>query len=130
MRRAETIAHQRPVELDDVDRMGPQMNQGGVARPEPVERHADAAALEVAQHAPGLLVGTARGRPPGDLHLDHPGLQAVTVDSLDQAVGEARVLKLEGTDIDRDMAEPGSGIGPIPCLAQRLVDHPGAQADR
>jgi hypothetical protein len=120
--------HERPVDLDDVDRQVRQVAQRGVARPEVVDGDRDAQALQQLQLTEHRL-GVAHQGGLGDFDHDAFGGKSGALQRLRDELREVRLLKLAHRDVDRDVDFVVATQRRVKSrhLVERGVEHPCAK---
>jgi hypothetical protein len=122
------VGDQRPVDLDGVHELSAHVADGGVARAEVVDGHADTAGAQLLQGQGGLRV-LAHQLGLGDLQHQVGGVAADPVEPLQHLVGEGGGAQFERGDVDvhRELAAAEDPRPPPGDLGDRGFEHPDVQ---
>ncbi len=115
------VRDERPIDLDLVGRDVGQDGQGRIARPEIIDRHANA---DIAQHRQNLSLKLVLGDERVLRHLDDEAVGALArLQGLDERTHEIQVAGLLGGDVDRNRLPGPEGLVEQVERPDRFVQH-------
>ena len=122
------VAHERAIDLQRVDREMPQIGHRAVAGPEIVQRRGHPEFLQGFHRlADGTRIFDQSAF--GELQLDHPRIDARSIDGARDAAHQAAVAKLNARDVYGDPPVGRLAVAPAAHLRASLAQHPVADLD-